>query len=284
MKILFTFYNPSGGMETLNRIRGMALMEKGIECHLLYTIDGEGFKNIKGIRTFITSDAKSIQVIIEQEKYDTIVVCTDIQMLVQIRSFGYSGHLIFELQGLGTPKDALHILQDFQERIKEHADALLYPRTTHLKQLMESFFPQIPQYCFDDPLDCEHFGYTTYPRKTFPVIGWIGRIQANKNWREFLMLGQKMIHLHPEIYLWLFDDDTLSDPRELDDFNQMIDDNPIFAARLIRYSNIPHDLMADYLSVIGDSGGFLISTSIREGFGYAVAEAMLCRCPVLSTD
>lgn len=38
------------------------------------------------------------------------------------------------------------------------------------------------------------------------------------------------------------------------------------------------------MSIIGDSGGLLLSTSILEGFGYAVAEAMLCRCPVLTTD
>lgn len=42
--------------------------------------------------------------------------------------------------------------------------------------------------------------------------------------------------------------------------------------------------MAEYFSRIGDSGGFLCSTSKVEGFGYAVLEAMLCRCPVISTD
>ncbi|MNG25028.1 UDP-D-galactose:(glucosyl)lipopolysaccharide-1,6-D-galactosyltransferase [compost metagenome] len=42
--------------------------------------------------------------------------------------------------------------------------------------------------------------------------------------------------------------------------------------------------MPDYLSAIGDSGGFLLSTSGTEGFGYAVAEAMICRCPVVATD
>jgi glycosyltransferase involved in cell wall biosynthesis len=42
--------------------------------------------------------------------------------------------------------------------------------------------------------------------------------------------------------------------------------------------------MADYFSMIGDSGGFFLSTSKVEGFGYAVIEAMSCRCPVLSSD
>jgi glycosyltransferase involved in cell wall biosynthesis len=42
--------------------------------------------------------------------------------------------------------------------------------------------------------------------------------------------------------------------------------------------------MADYFSMIGDSGGLYLSTSKVEGFGYAVIEAMSCRCPVLSSD
>ncbi|MFP3415838.1 glycosyltransferase, partial [Bacillus sp. SIMBA_074] len=50
------------------------------------------------------------------------------------------------------------------------------------------------------------------------------------------------------------------------------------------YVNQPHNKMAEYFSIIGDSGGFLCSTSKVEGFGYAVLEAMVCRCPVLSTD
>ncbi|WP_246079177.1 glycosyltransferase [Paenibacillus piri] len=53
---------------------------------------------------------------------------------------------------------------------------------------------------------------------------------------------------------------------------------------LSRFSNVPHRQMPDYFSVIGDSGGFLLSTSIMEEFGYAVTEAMSCRCPVISTD
>lgn len=284
MKILFTFFNPSGGMETLNRIRSKALMERGIESHLLYKLDGEGRQNIKDIPTFVTSDPDTIRKLIEKEKYHAIIICSDIHMLVQISSFGYNGRLIFELQGLGTPEEALLILQNFKEHIQRHADALLYPQTAHLRKLIRSFFPDIPQYCFDDPLDTRNFGYTSYPRKPFPVIGWIGRIQVNKNWREFLLLGQRLLKLYPGLYLWLFDDDTLSDSTELAGYRQMLAEDPLLSSRLIRYSNIPHELMADYLSIIGDSGGMLISTSIREGFGYAVAEAMLCRCPVLSTD
>ena len=53
---------------------------------------------------------------------------------------------------------------------------------------------------------------------------------------------------------------------------------------LMMLDNIPNGEMPVFLSLIGDSGGILLSTSLLEGFGYAVAEAISCRCPVLSSD
>jgi glycosyltransferase involved in cell wall biosynthesis len=42
--------------------------------------------------------------------------------------------------------------------------------------------------------------------------------------------------------------------------------------------------MANYFSMIGESGGFLCSTSKVEGAPYSLLEAMSCKCPVLTTD
>jgi L-malate glycosyltransferase len=283
MKVLFTFFNPSGGMETLNRIRCQALAERGVECHLLYTISGEGRKNIRNIPTLITNRDEEIREMLQREAFDIIVVCTDIYLAERIRGLGYTGPLIFEVQGLGTLDEAHQILSEFTERITWYADALLYPETGHLKSLFTVRFPSIPQFCYDNPVEGKDFGYTSYPPRPYPIIGWIGRIQANKNWREFLQLGQNLLNIHPELYLWLFQDNTLYDVPEKESFDQYIAHTGL-SSRLISYSNVPHEQMADYLSMIGDSGGLLCSTSILEGFGYAVAEAMLCRCPVLTTD
>ncbi|AET61126.1 glycosyltransferase [Paenibacillus terrae HPL-003] len=283
MKLLFTFFNPSGGMETLNRIRCRALIKQGIECHLLYTLDGDGKKNIKGIPTFIFSDETRIRALIERQNYDAIIVCTDIQLLYQIRMMGYEGPMIFEIQGMGTYENARAILSDFSGRILSYADALLYPETSHLKKLLTEMFPAMMHFCFDDPLDTESFGYSSYPPKPFPIIGWIGRIERNKNWRDFLNIGAALKLHYPDLYMWMFDDAMLFEPDELADFDHMVCQLNL-SDRLIRQSNVPHEMMADYLSLIGDSGGFLCSTSITEGFGYAVAEAMICRCPVVTTD
>lgn len=284
MKILFIFFNPSGGMETLNRIRGRALIEHGVETHLLYRFDGQGKHNIRNIKTFITNNQQDMMEIIHREKYDVITVCSDIYLVSIIRNGGYIGRLIFELQGLGPYEEESLQTTSIRDNIHRDVNAIMYPKDKHLRSLMKLNYGAIPQYSFDDPLDWDHFSYTSYPKKPYPIIGWVGRLQKNKNVRDFLTLGMGLLPLYPELYLWLFDDNTMADLHELEQYNQILANHPTLKNRVIRYSNTPHELMADYLSIIGDSGGFLLSSSTHEGFGYAVAEAMICRCPVLSTD
>ncbi|ECH9276421.1 glycosyltransferase family 1 protein, partial [Salmonella enterica subsp. enterica] len=45
MKVLFTFYVPSGGVETLNRLRCNVLKSHGIEGHIMYLRPGSGLVN-----------------------------------------------------------------------------------------------------------------------------------------------------------------------------------------------------------------------------------------------
>ena len=251
--------------------------------HLLYTTGGEGAKNIGDLPTFVLREPENVKELVRKEGYDVIVICTDIWTMERLRQDGYRGRIVYEVQGLGTIESARSIVDGLSGQIRQYADGLLYPQTAHLKELFGNGFPDLPQFCFDDPLDTENFEYTPYPPKPFPIIGWVGRIEANKNWREFLEIGERLLAVEPSLYMWMFGDFTLYEPQEQAAFDHWLSVSP-HASRLIRHSNIPHEQMADYMSIIGDSGGFLCSTSILEGFGYAVAEAMLCRCPVLSTD
>ncbi|NBD27584.1 glycosyltransferase family 4 protein [Paenibacillus glycinis] len=283
MKILFTFFTPSGGMETLNRIRCKALRKIGVECHLMYTHDGEGLKNVVDIPTYVLRGDGEIGWLLEKERFDLVIVCTDDKMLVTMRRIGYQGPLVFELQGLGPMETAHAFMSESAGRIRPTTDALLIPRTKHLEMLLAAYLKGMPYFSFDNPLDTEAFGYVAYPPKPFPIIGWIGRLEANKNWREYLLLGARLIDRYPDACLWMFEDSTLRQPHEKAQFDKWVNGLQL-QSKLMTLSNVPHAQIADYLSVIGDSGGFLCSTSVLEGFGYAVAEAMLCRCPVLTTD
>ncbi|MBM7603171.1 glycosyltransferase involved in cell wall biosynthesis [Metabacillus crassostreae] len=282
--ILFTYYIPSGGVETLNRQRFFALSSHGVNCHFLYSKEGVGLQNKMETATFITNDDDEIKDIINNGNYDAIVVCSDLNLLKKICNFGYKGKLIYEIQGLGINiKFANHFLKNNADIINDYCDALLFPETPHLFKSLQKNFPFKKRYCFHNCFNTAEFKYHLYPKEDNPIIGWVGRLEQNKNWRDFLTIGAQLIQNNSSIKLWMFEDSTLAEKNERDAFEKMVDDLNI-RQNLTIYANQPHRKMAEFFSIIGDSGGLLCSTSKVEGFGYAVLEAMVCRCPVLSTD
>jgi glycosyltransferase involved in cell wall biosynthesis len=281
MKLLFSFIVPSGGMETLNRYRCKALRLSGIECHLHYQEPGSGLQNIRDIPTFITNSNTEIQHILQRESYDAIIVTSDYVMLKKIRQLGFGGALIYEVMGLGTPEKAQQILVDSIPIVSSCANAILHPLTTHLFELFLTYYPNFRRYCFHPLIDFSDFCYRSYPTRHFPIIAWVGRFENNKNWKGFLDIGKRLIEQNPSTQLYVFDDASIC-PEQQQFFDYMVSLG--ITGNITRYYNVPHSVMADYLSIIGDSGGFLCSTSKTEGFGYTVLEAMSCLCPVLTTD
>ncbi|MBY6036298.1 glycosyltransferase family 4 protein [Fictibacillus nanhaiensis] len=283
MKILFAFYIPSGGVETLNRMRCKALKAQGIECHLLYLQAGSGMQNITDIPTFVMSRDREIRQLLNKQNYDCIIVCSNYLILPRIRRLGFKGHMIYEVQGLGSKESAKIILSDAKSNVLSTCNGILYPKTPHLMELIERFYQTLPRFCFHDLMDTSSFTYRKNPKPNSPIIGWVGRLEENKNWTDYLHIGHKLIQDNPAIKLWMFEDATLSKPSERNKFSEMVQQLGLSSSLVIR-SNVKHVEMPDYYSMIGDSGGFLLSTSKVEGFGYAIAEAISCRCPVLTTD
>ncbi|MCU7746736.1 glycosyltransferase [Priestia megaterium] len=285
MNVLFTFFVPSGGVETLNRQRLYALNKKGIKCDFLYSQSGTGLQNKVDTSIFITNKDDEIKDIIEKGNYEAIVVGSDLMLLKKLRDLGYQGYLIYEIQGLGFNKE---YASDFLKNhaypiVNNYCDAILYPQTPHLIEAFENYFPNKKRFCFHNCFNTKDFNYRVMPKKSTPIIGWVGRLEENKNWKDFLSIGYRLIKEDPSIQLWMFEDNTLSTPDERLAFEQKIQELHL-NNHLKVYANQSHSKMAEYFSIIGDSGGFLCSTSKVEGFGYAVLEAMVCRCPVLSTD
>lgn len=285
LNILFTFFVPSGGIETLNRQRFYALSQKGVNCHFLYLQKGTGLQNKIDAPIFVTNDDQEIKKIIKKGNYRAIVVSSDHLLLKRLRENGYNGPIIYEVQGLGSNKEyAEYFLSIYSRDIfNNYCDAVLYPQTPHLIAAFKKYLPSKKHFCFNNCFNTESFKYKSYPKSKKMIIGWVGRLEENKNWRDFLAIGAEMIKSNPSIQLWMFEDNTLGSMSERTAFEQTVDQLEL-RQNLTIFANQPHFKMAEYFSIIGDSGGFLCSTSKVEGFGYAVLEAMVCRCPVLSTD
>lgn len=281
--MLFTFYVPSGGVETLNRLRCIALQKHGIEGHLLYLHWGAGQQNIHNIPTHITSDNSKISALLHDHNYDAIIVTSDCSMLQRLRSLGYQGPLLFEAQGLGTLEQARTTVTEATPFLKSYCNAVLIPPTSHLIELFINLCPWLHRFIISNMLDISSFTHVTTKSPPYPAIAWVGRLEANKNWSEFLDISYQLLQIQPNIGIWMFQDVNLFEERERHEFTIKVKQLQLDTV-IGFFSNIPHCEMPRYYSMVGDSGGFLLSTSILEGFGYAVAEAMSCKCPVLSTD
>ncbi|BCB03442.1 glycosyltransferase family 4 protein [Bacillus sp. KH172YL63] len=283
MKLLFVFYVPSGGVETLNRQRAVALQKSGVRCDFLYYSKRRNLLNHEGSHVFITNDDQEIKAILHKGKYDTVIITSDYRAMERFRSLGYKGKIILEIQGYGPKEVARAEMGKAIPFVQQYCDALLYPKTPHIGAIFREFFASTPIFEFNNCFDHMAFTYQKLPKKDRPIIAWIGRLEDNKNWREFLHIGHHLRQKNPAIDLYMFEDPSLSTPKERQDFIQLkgmlgLDDS----VHLLQ--NLPNSQMPRYFSMIGDSGGFLCSTSKVEGAPYSPLEAMSCRCPVLTTD
>lgn len=284
MNVLFVYYIPSGGVETLNRQRCNALMQAGVSCELLYMQHGTGYSNITDIPVHVTNEDSEIKKLIATKQYSAIMVCSDHLFLKRVRELGYNGTLLYEIQGLGTEIAAECWMKQAKDYVQTYANAIFYPHTSHLEKLCQTYLPDIQSFSFHNCFDTSLFHYTPPTSKpSLPIIGWVGRLEPNKNWLGFLKLVSEVRRKQPQLKVWMFQDSTLASAREKANFYHQIQKLNL-GEILTSHSTIPHKVMPSYYSAIGDSGGFLCSTSQLEGFGYAVVEAMSCDCPVVSTD
>jgi hypothetical protein len=153
MNILFVFYIPSGGVETLNRQRCSALKKFNINCHCLYYEKRRDMVNHFDGPTFIGRDPKMIKEILNKGQYSAIVIVSDYNALSLFRSLGFQGKLILEIQGLGAKDKAREFLINGLPAISSHANALLNPKTPHIVKLLDELFPTIPKFSFNNCFD-----------------------------------------------------------------------------------------------------------------------------------
>ncbi|GAA0397447.1 glycosyltransferase [Paenibacillus motobuensis] len=249
----------------------------------MYYSWGAGLQNPSDFPIYITSDDYETKQILDRGNYQTIIVTTDHTSFERFRWLGYNGKFILEIQGYGSQETARQKLTEAVPIINAHASALLNPRTPHITALFKELFPSIPHFNFNNCFDSDYFTYQPVYSPLHPIIAWVGRMEDNKNWREFLVIGHQLSYYYPDLEMLMFEDMNLSIPSEREQFFQVIDQLNLHG-RVRLLSNVPNSEMRYYFSTIGESGGFLISTSKVEGAPQSVLEAMSCRCPVLATN
>ncbi len=279
MKVLFVYkYLTLGGVETVLRARLDQLDRWGIEAHAWF------FHDLGG-RSVFAGHEDRVSVGPPEEcfrralagKFD-LLDSIDTEEILEVWREGAGPRLVFECH---TPY--VENLEYLRRLAPLRPAAVLVPSEHQRRIALERVGPEVEVRVVPNPLR-EAFAdppapFPAPPRR--PVVAWIGRLDALKNWRGFVDLGSELSRRGGGAELWIagrpVEAVTAADLQERARAAGIL-------GRLRWFRGLPHDRVPALLDAVRDSGGVLVSTSDGESFGMTVAEAMARACPVAVPD
>lgn len=138
--------------------------------------------------------------------------------------------------------------------------------------------PNLVDHSVFGPDGSSELGDVTLPRSAAPLV-WVGRFDKGKGYRQFL----RTLALLPEQYVGVMVVSLESDPARMVSF--LSETYALGVANRVRVmSDVEPSDLANLFRAARDRGGALVSTSLLESFGYAIAEALACELRVSAFD
>ncbi len=113
-----------------------------------------------------------------------------------------------------------------------------------------------------------------------PIVLWVGRLDAVKNWRGFLGIARRLRDRTNAQFHLISGRLSAEAAATLSATIGALG----LEARVRSTQTIPNSRMPEIYRASARSGGCLVSTSATESFGMVALEAMACGCPVVAPD
>lgn len=283
MKILFVYqFCTLGGVETVLRNRLSAFHKKESFPHVVFLNDLGGSKIFEGFKNIHYENRESeLKRFIDEGGFDFVIPVDTPQIYPVLKKSHFKGILVTEVH-----TNNLNILRYLSDIGETETKAIITPSQFEKKLIhkeIKGFGKNgIPIYIVPNPIDLETFHFREPEHKPdMKVIGWIGRLEKEKNWKHFLEVASFLSKKRDDV-LFLVIGGYNADGSVKKDFLAMLKRwNLIDRLKWIPY--LQYERMPIIYSLIAASGGCLVTTSILEPFGMTVIEAMACQCPVVAS-
>ncbi|TBL78645.1 glycosyltransferase family 4 protein [Paenibacillus thalictri] len=283
-----------GGVETALHYRLKALNALGAPSHAYFYEPGMGLPNYRSIPHRVSAQKDDLGSYIEHYGFDCVTFVNTFYNFEQLSRIDYKGKVIFEFHGYDTTiaqqLNRINVGED-----GGRIDALVVP-SEYVAQLARDYMsnrPELPVYVARNMLDTtvflkreniEDLLIDFHLPKSWaeePLIGWVGRLDENKNWKSLLSIFQEIKKINKKAKLLAVSDLSVK-PQLYDFYGKAAEYGLTADIRIL--SNVPHGQMPLYYSLIAQSGGVLLSTSYSEGYPYHLLEAAACECPMVCSD
>jgi len=281
LKILFLYrYGILGGVCTQLYHR-LLNFDKNIEVHC-------GFRNDFGIAKMFDGLAKlhfdltpiKIANLLKKENFDIIIIIDTEEYLHAVKQTNHNAIVILEvhtsieknLQYLSNIKnsdiDAVIVVSEFMRN--------------RVQQLTHKELVGVPIIIFPNVVDSRIFSPKEIEVNGPPVIGWVGKLDDHKNWKDYLQICSQINLTNNDIEFWMIGGETSTETTR-NNFLKYAEKLDLLN-NLKWFDRIDNNEMSKIYSIISQRGGLCLVTSKGESFGMSILESLLCNCPVLATN
>lgn len=265
-----------GGVSSSTRSRMLGLRALGVHCEILFRQAGAGMDTHNGFPLHITADPGEFQHLVTSGGYDVVSLINSDRFLSDLVRMGYPGAVLLEVRGMA--------------RIALRACARLSPGTVagiivpsrYVQGLVTAALKgkPFPVRVVPNAVDVSLFrpGPATAPAR--PVLLWVGRLDANKNWPELLTILRLLLDRGEDVEAWVAGDTNVAG--QVGEFRERVARRDL-GDRVKLLPCVPHHSMPALYQETARSGGCVLSTSRSEGYQNSLLEGMACGCPVVSS-